>query len=208
MPAVRFSPALLAAVGAAALLAGGTTPIAHAAESTVRTEAVAPRLLNKSMLPAASPFSTWRQTPAAPLESEGFCEEEAFPSNGTLTRVFYNTKSGNAITQYAVATSSTAAAKKVVARVKRCYAKHTLLSDLLGSGHVVPHLWGVLDVADGLTAGYLDHRSSQSPGVLMWAVGRDGKDVTLIQFPLQTTGSVPTQTWLSLSKKALRHVAA
>lgn len=207
MPAFRLSPALVAAASGAALLAGIATPIAHAEEATVRTAAVAPRLLDTSMLPTASRFSNWKQTPVQPLESEGFCEEAAFPAEGTRTRVFYNTKQGNAMTQYAAKMESKAAARKAVARIKRCYAKSSVLDDLLGSAHVVPRLLGVLDIADGLTVGDVDYRSSSSPGMLLWAVGRDGRYVTLIQFPLQTEGKTPKKAWLSVSKKALRHVA-
>lgn len=205
MPAVRPFTALVAAASGAALLAGIAAPIASAA---VRTEVVSPRLLSKEMLPTASRFSNWHQTPVMALEDHYFCEEEAFPLGSTQTRVFYNTKQGNAITQYAAAMKSKAAAKKAVAEIKRCYDKTNVLAELLGATHVIPRLLGVLDVADGLTVGELDHRSSKSPGTLMWAVGRDGKYVTLIQFPLQTEGKTPKKAWLSLSKKALRHVAA
>lgn len=57
MPAFRLPTALVAAAGGAALLAGIAAPMADAAESTVRTEVVAPRLLDKTMLPTASRFS-------------------------------------------------------------------------------------------------------------------------------------------------------
>ncbi len=208
MRAFRLTTALVAAAASAALLAGIATPIANATEGTVRTEAVAPRLLSKDMLPETSRFSNWHQTPVQAMDSQGFCEEDAFPSEGTLTRVFYNTRQGNAITQYAAEMTSKAAAKKAVARIKRCYAKRSALAALLGTANVLPRVWGVLDVADGLTVGDLDHRSSTSPGLLMWAVGRDGRYVTLLQFPLVTEGKTPKKAWLKLSKKALRHVAA
>lgn len=215
MPVRRTATALIAAATAATLLTGAGAPALAAgtpgdapAADEVRVALTTPRLLTSDLLPTEKRFPSWLQTPVQVLDGHNFCEEEALPLDDTQMRTFYNNEEGTALTQYAVRFPSKAAARKAVKRVKACFSSKNVLADLLNPGSVRVHRWGTYDVKDGLTLGDITHVGKNYRGVFLWGVGRDAEFVTVTEFGLETAGKAPKKAWKSLTKKALRRVAA
>ncbi|MGQ0629798.1 MAG: hypothetical protein ACT4P1_02055 [Sporichthyaceae bacterium] len=198
----------LAGALAAAVLATGAGALAPTAGADV-TAPTAPRLLAIKHLPTEPPFSSWKATPVAAMDDQWLCEEEALPRGDTLWRTFYNTKAGTALTQYAVRMPSKKAARKAAARVKECFTRTSLATRLLPDDLRNLRLDTFLTsgLKDGLTVGAVTVRLSGPDEQYLWSVGRDGKYLSLLVFPLLSNAEAPADAWSAVSKKALRRVA-
>ncbi|MGQ0624134.1 MAG: hypothetical protein ACT4PP_05685 [Sporichthyaceae bacterium] len=197
----------LAALLAAGVLSGlGVLAPAAGADAGTAPKA---RLLAVEHLPTAKPFSSWKATPAALMDTQWLCEEEALPVGKTRWRTFYNSKAGTALTQYAVRMPSAAAAKKAAARVRSCFSRASLAERLLPEelADVSPRTLLRSALKDGLRVGVLTTRLTGPDEHHLWSVGRDGRYLSVLVLPLLSESGAPTAQWSAISRKALRRVA-
>lgn len=178
----------------------------------MKVSASAPRLLSASDLPAKPQFSRLSETPVIKgLRSQDYCELQALPKRKTLHRAFYNDQLGRYVFQYAVRLPSGKEAKAVAADLRVCFSKAWFDAQPQPEGlSKVRHIsYGKFGTGSELTAGNVQIRDGKEypDSDFQWAVGRDGRDVTLLTFPMERGAKPSKDGWVALAKKAVNRLS-
>lgn len=195
-----------------AVCAGLGAPAAVADQTEVTVSASAPRLLSVSDLPDKPQFRNLAETRVVKgLRFQDYCWEQPLPKKKTLQRSFYNDGDGRQIWTYAVRLPSGSAARQAAADARACFSKAYFDAQPKPEGlGTVRHIsYGKFGTGSELSAGNTQHRDGKEypDSDKQWAVGRDGRDVTVLVYHIEPGGKPSKDGWVALAKKAVNRLS-
>ncbi|MGQ0844997.1 MAG: hypothetical protein ACT4QF_12770 [Sporichthyaceae bacterium] len=168
-------------------------------------------MLGADQVPTSTAFPSWTETKIRDglRTTDPYCWQEPFPRASTKYRAIYDPKIGSGgISQMVVRMDSEAAAIELVEELAKCWPQEKSFVNDDGR-QVTATTYGTYDVKDGLTVGATTWCGGEEfpDNSMMWAIGRDGREVTYVHFwPMREDCWVPKDMWIGLSKTALRQL--
>lgn len=169
---------------ALALTATATAVACAAAVATPAAAASSVHFLSKSQFPQGDRWENWHQTAIKNglQDPSHLCVEQILPESRTTYRAFYTDLDAGGV-QYVVKAKDTAAAKKLVTRIKdRLPVCGERAADEMPEGefHIVKY--SHQDVEDGLSLrGLFTTGDGVESGTTLYGIGRDGRYVTVVE---------------------------
>lgn len=193
-----------------ALCAGLGAPAAVAEVQTSGT--TVPGMLSVADLPAQKEFSGLAQTRiVTPLLVKDYCWDKPLPMKKSATRAFYNDETSRQIWQYVTRMPSASAARAAAAEIRACFSKATFDASPkpAGLGRVRHISYGKFGTGSELSAGNIEMRDGKGmpDSDKQWAVGRDGRDLTVLVFHIETGGKPSKDGWITVAKKAVKRLS-